>query len=57
MTVEVGISKGIRELGSNKFKNEPGYGKNLPISGDFVDLFEIKNSKILPMFFSKIIGR
>jgi hypothetical protein len=31
MTVEVGISKGIRELGFNKEKTEPGYGKNLSV--------------------------
>jgi hypothetical protein len=27
MTIEVGICKGIRELGFNKEKTEPGYGK------------------------------
>jgi hypothetical protein len=29
MTIEVGSSKGIRELGFNEEKTEPGYGKNL----------------------------
>jgi hypothetical protein len=31
MTIEVGISKGIHELGSNKEKIEPGYSKNLSV--------------------------
>jgi hypothetical protein len=31
MTVEVGISKGIRELGFNKEKTKPGDGKNLSV--------------------------
>jgi hypothetical protein len=29
MTIDVGTSKGIRKLGANKEKTEPGYGKNL----------------------------